>query len=291
MPIPRTSILIPWDFENPSQVALEQSLNIARLLKLKIYLLYVHEESGVFSRFFPAEQSESIILNIKKDLEEVAKRYSEEAGVTIEPILERGKPQDVILKKANELSVRFIFMGTTNSNENVVGVTTHKVVRTVACPVITAKSTTYHDGCRNILLPLDLSEETRQKVGWAIEIAQAYGAKIKAISAIHPDMDSEALQHLNIQMRQVKNFIEKSKVSCQTEFIETNNTKNSMVSVVMKYLEEHREIDLVVIMTQKEIGIIEYFLDSGAQQIIRSSPVPVMSIVPRELGQTSMRSF
>ncbi|MDO9510154.1 MAG: universal stress protein [Bacteroidales bacterium] len=288
----RTSILIPWDFEKPAHTALEQSLNIARLLKLKIFLLYVHEQTGIFSKFFPADQSEDILKHISADLTEIATRFSNESGVKIEALIERGKPHDIILAKAKELNARFIFMGTTNSDENIVGVTTHKVVRSASCPVITAKGTThYHDGCRNILLPLDLSDETRQKVGWAIEIAKAYHAKIRAISIINSGMDSEARQHLNIQMKQVKNFIDNAKISCQTEFIETENSKDEAIPRMMNYLYQHPEIDLVIIMTQKEIGIVDYFLDSEAQQIIRSAKIPVMSVVPRELGQSSMRAF
>lgn len=284
------NILIPIDFEKPSLIALEQSYNLARLQRHDIHLLYVHEEAGIFSRFFSAQQSDEILLKIKADLDALAQKTSEDAGVKVYARLEKGKPHDVILKIAKELDARLIFMGTTNADENIVGVTAHKVIRTASCPVITVKEDTYHDGCRTILLPLDLTSETRQKVGWCIEIAKVYQARIRILSVLWSKND-EIKQQLGIQLKQVKNFIEKSGVSCTAELLETGNSKETIIPVVLEYVNSHLEIDLVVIMTQSEIGIIDFFLDSDAQQIIRSSKVPVMSIVPRDIGMSSIRSF
>jgi nucleotide-binding universal stress UspA family protein len=139
-------------------------------------------------------------------------------------------------------------------------------------------------------LPLDLTSETRQKVGWCIEIAKVYQARIRILSVLWSKND-EIKQQLGIQLKQVKNFIEKSGVSCTAELLETGNSKETIIPVVLEYVNSHLEIDLVVIMTQSEIGIIDFFLDSDAQQIIRSSQVPVMSIVPRDIGMSSIRSF
>ncbi len=284
------NILIPVDFEKPSFIAIEQSYNIARLQKLEIYLLYVHEEAGIFSRFFTVQQSEEVLGKIKADLELLAQKTEADAGVKVHAMLEKGKPHDIILRVAKEIDAKFIIMGTTNAPENIVGVTTHKVVRTAGCPVITVKEDTYHDGCRTILLPLDLTSESRQKVGWCIDVARAYNARIRILSVLWSNSD-EIKQQLGIQLKQVKNFIEKSGVVCTSELLETGNSKETIIPVVLNYINTHPEIDLVVIMTQSEIGIIDFFLDSDAQQIIRSSKVPVMSIVPREIGISSIRGF
>jgi nucleotide-binding universal stress UspA family protein len=43
-----------------------------------------------------------------------------------------------------------------------------------------------------------------------------------------------------------------------------------------------------MIMTQTEAGLFDLFLGSSAQHIINHSEVPVMSIIPKELGFASM---
>lgn len=283
----KRTILVPIDFEKPSLTALEQTFNLARLLKLEIAILYVFEETGVFSRFLGNDRSTEIIAGIAADLEELARQTEEKAGVKVIPLLEKGKPHDVILKKAEELNALLIFMGTTNStHEEIVGTTTHKVVRSAKCPVITVRAESYHDGCRTILLPLDLTAESRQKISWAVEIARLYKASIKIISVMTTG-DPEIKQTLAIQQKQAKNFIEKLNIPCTAELIESQGEKP--VKIILDYIEKHPDIDLVVIMTQQELGIVDYFLDSEAQQIIRHSKTPVMSVVPREIGYTSIR--
>lgn len=280
-------ILVPVDFEKPSLTALEQTFNLARLLKLEIVVLYVFEDSGVFARLLGQDRSTEIIERIQADLEELARQTEEKAGVRVRPMLERGKPHDVILKKAEELDALLIFMGTTNSTEEeIVGTTTHKVVRSAKCPVITVRAESYHDGCRTILLPLDLTAESRQKISWAVEIARLYRAAIKIISVVSIS-DPEIRQTLAIQQKQAKNFIEKLNIPCSAELIENRDEKP--VKIILDYIAQHPDIDLVVIMTQQELGIVDYFLDSEAQQIIRHSKAPVMSVVPREIGYTNIR--
>jgi nucleotide-binding universal stress UspA family protein len=283
-------LLVPVDFEVPSLTALDQTYNLARLLKIEICLLYVHEETGIFSRFFPDEQSNEILKQIAEKLETLATMAEEKAGVKVRAFVEKGKPHDLILQKAKDLNALMIFMGTTNSDEEIVGVTTHKVVRSSKCPVITVRADNYHDGCRTILLPLDLTTESRQKIGWSIEIAKLYRARIQIISVLW-SKDEEIRRNLHIQLKQAKNFIEKVNIPCTAELIDTTESRKTLVPAILDYTESHPEIDLIVIMTQQELSIVDFFLDSDAQQVIRSAIVPVMTVVPREIGQTSIRTF
>jgi len=43
-------------------------------------------------------------------------------------------------------------------------------------------------------------------------------------------------------------------------------------------------------MTQQEASVIEFFMGSRAQEFVRLSQIPVMSIVPKELGFVSIFS-
>jgi len=43
-----------------------------------------------------------------------------------------------------------------------------------------------------------------------------------------------------------------------------------------------------MIMTQREAGLFDLFLGSSAQYIIANAEVPVMTIIPQQLGFASM---
>jgi len=47
---------------------------------------------------------------------------------------------------------------------------------------------------------------------------------------------------------------------------------------------EITSLNLIRIMTQQENKLVEYFMGSSAQTMVRHSKVPIMSVLPRELG-------
>lgn len=68
------AILIPIDFEKASLAAIQQSYNIARQLQLDIHLLYVHDDGGVFKRFFSHEQNIELIARLSADMSTLAQK-------------------------------------------------------------------------------------------------------------------------------------------------------------------------------------------------------------------------
>lgn len=288
-------ILVPIDFEKQSLMALEQSFNMARLLRAEIILVYVHEQSGLFSGIFSHEQTNEILSKIDERLAELAGKSSISSGITVSYRLEKGRVHSKINEVAKELNAQFIVMGTYSSDEegeqgNRVGANTSRVIRTSTCPVVTLNGRHLYHGCRNILLPLDLTKETRQKVSMAIEIAKYYRSGINVVSALWSKNDQALVNRLYQQGKQVTDFITSAGIACSFEVIESKGGEKTLVPSALEYAEKQGDIDLIVIMTQQEIGIVEYFVGSHAQEFIRLSDIPVMSIVPKELGFTSIFS-
>ncbi|MHC1706114.1 MAG: universal stress protein [Bacteroidales bacterium] len=288
------NILIPIDFNEVSIIALQQSYNLARLLNHSLVLLYVHEEPGLLKSFFSDDDFEKRKKKIEESLEKIADKARQETGLQISTMVREGKIYSEIQKVAEILQTKFIVMGTNSVIENeedrrkVLGANTSRVIRSAPCPVITINSMHHHPGCRSILLPLDLTQETRQKVNKAIEIAKLFGSTVKVMSALWSKNNPQIMYQLNLQLKQVKDFIEAAGVKCEAELVESTGSEKSLVPIILRYAKEQGDIDLIIIMTQQELGLVEFFVSSSAQEIIRSSDIPVMSINPKELGYTSM---
>jgi nucleotide-binding universal stress UspA family protein len=283
------SLLIPVDFNEQSLVALEQSYNLARLLQTELVLLYVHEERDFINSLFSKEQKQQISEDINHRLEEIASEISQKTGLRVSPVVKRGKVHAAILETAEQYNSRFILMGTNDEQSDqeknsLIGSNTSKVIRQSKIPVITFNTKTHFDGCRSILLPLDLTKETRQKVTHAIQMAKLFGSTIKVISVLW-DADSRAIrQQLMAQLAQAQSFIREAGIKCETQLIETGSSAQDLVPAILNYSEEQQDIDLIMIMTQQENRLVEFFIGSAAQQIIRESTIPVMSIIPKDLG-------
>ncbi len=288
-------ILIPIDFQKQSLMAMEQSYNLAKLLLAEITLLYVHEQTGIFAGLFSNDQQNEMLSKIDERLAELAGKAAIASGVPVSYRLEKGRIHSKITDVAKEMNVQFIVMGTHTDDEDEsavrrVGANTSRVIRSVNCPVITLNAKHLFHGCRNILLPLDLTKETRQKVTMAIEIAKTYGAGIKVVSALWSKDDPVIVGKINQQGKQVVNFIASAGIECTFEVIESRDGEKTLVPSILNYANGHADIDLIIILTQQEIGIVEYFVGSHAQEFLRLSDIPVMSIVPKELGIVSIFS-
>ncbi len=282
----RPNILIPIDFHELSLSALRYGVHIARRLNLEIKLLYVHEEPGILANIFTSEESDNLIQKIRVELTGLAEKAQAESGIIVTAKVRKGKVHARIADSAEEYGSRMIIMGTRSATEEgqIIGANTSRVIRIAKCPVVTISRRHDSNECSSILLPLDLTKETRQKVGWAIEISKRLGCRIRVVSALWSKNDPDILRLLKTQLAQVKNFIESDGISCTAEIIESSEEARTLVPIILNYAKERPDIDMIIIMTQQELGVVEYFLGSSAQEIIRKSEVPVMSIIPKDLG-------
>lgn len=285
------NILVPFDFREQAEIALTQSYNLAKLTNLNITLLYVHEDGGFLSKFFSDDQSDELVKKMENELDIFTKEKSKKTGLTINFMVARGKVHAKIVEVAEMIQAKFIIMGTASSTgpkENAIGANTSRVIRNAKCPVITIGAVCHYDGCRSILLPIDLTQESRQKVNSAIEFAKLFGSTIKVVSVLWSINHKEIAGQLKAQVIQVKNFIEEKNVKCTAEIIEAHKESDE-TPLILKYAEDQKDVDLIMIMTQQETGLIPFFVDKQATEIIRLSRFPVMSIVPKDMGDTLAR--
>jgi len=289
-------ILVPVDFEPQSLIALEQSYNMARLIPAEIVLLYVYDPPAGIRSLFGASYDEEIMKKLEERLSGLSAKVMAETGLQVSTILETGQVYSRILETAEKIQAQFIIMGTHSQPElpgntvGALGANSSRILRSTKCPVITINARHHFDGCRNILLPLDLTTESRQKVNWGIKIAKTYGAGIKVVSGIWSKNDPAVRNRLQFLAGQVKQVIQREGIRCTVEIVEDVENEKALIPTVLNYAEKQGDIDLIMIMTQQEAGVIEFFVGSRAQEFVRLSPIPVMSIAPKELGFISIFS-
>ena len=288
-------ILIPVDFQEQSMLALLQSYNLARLIQAEIVLLYVHEQPGILASLFSKDQHNEILSKIDEKLAELAGKTSLISGLKISYHVEKGRIYSKIIEVAQDIQADYIIMGTHSTEagekqEMRVGANASKVIRSAICPVITFNTKHPYSGCRNILLPVDFTKETSQKIAKCIEIAKIYEAGIKVVTAIWTKNNPEIKYILHQQGANATDQIKAAGIECSFEIVESDDDEKTLVPAILNYAEQQGDIDLILILTQQEIGIVEYFVGSHAQEFIRLSPIPVMSIIPKEARNESIFS-
>jgi len=288
-------ILIPVDFQEQSLLALLQSYNLARRIDAEIVLLYVHEQPGILASLFSKDQHNEILSKIDEKLAELAGKTSLISGLKITYLIEKGRIYSKISDVSREIKADYIIMGTHSSETGEehdlrLGANASKVIRSAQCPVITFNSKHPYNECRYILLPVDLEKETSQKIKKCIEIAGIYGAGIKVVTAIWTKNNPEIKYLLHQQGEVLTEIIKKAGIDCTFEVVESDDGENTLAPAILNYAVQQGDIDLILILTQQEIGIVEYFVGSHAQEFIRLSPIPVMSIIPADTREDSIFS-
>ncbi len=291
----KRKILVPVDFSTTSDRAVRQAYGLAKALQKDLLLIHVVEDNASWFNLFTQEQKKIAEETIATKMEGLCKRGEKASGQKASFEILRGKPYIKILKKAEDIDAAYIVMGNhgeiSNSAENnYVGNNASKVARGAPCPVITVNGKVRCNKLRTILLPLDLTRETRQKVTNAIELANKFHARIKVMSALESSGDQVSIKRLNIIINQVVEFIRQAGIECTGEIVMSSQGAKSEVPIILKYADDQGDIDMILIMTQPEMGFLDFFISSNALEMLKRSPYPVMSVQPKELERTSIFS-
>lgn len=264
------SILIPVGSTENGMIAVRQSYQLAKLTGAKLVLLAIETSSHPYN--------EKVFNKIVSD----AKK---ESGVEVDTMIRSGNPYHEIEIVADVLNPLFIVMRLTQhlSADKLIGRNAFKMVRQSKHSVITIKSDTHKEGCDVILLPLDLSKESREKVDRAIDLAKMFKAEIKIV-AVTDDKNEE--RKLEQYMHQAEKIIKENKIECDTHIVHGSNVPNN----ILKYANEVHA-DLIVIMTQESINLSDMLIwnmGTVAQQLINKSKIPVLSFRPYKKKDTTI---
>jgi nucleotide-binding universal stress UspA family protein len=145
------TILVPHDFSSSANHAVAIARDEAKAHGAKVMLLHVIEMPSTLKPdtvIVPDETGAPInikdyaIGQAEEHLADLASRIAKD-GVTTTTFIRLGKPEDEIVKFANENSVDLIAMGThgrTGLAHMLVGSVAERVVRTSKCPVLTIRA-------------------------------------------------------------------------------------------------------------------------------------------------------
>ena len=275
-------ILVPVGFSEQSLAALKQACLIAKIKKSEIIVLSVIEEQSKISGLLLDNPFEKIRNKVKDKLDEISEKHSSKFSVKVDSMVASGKIYEQIVEVSSMINANLIVMGTNGSPKGVIkkfiGSNAERVVRLSNIPVITIKENTSTENFDNIILPLDLGKETKEKVTFAIEYARYWNSTIRIVSVFLKNNTNEKnilIKNLN----QVSNFISNAGIKCTSELIE-GEKKQSLGDFVINY-EKKFDSDLIIIMTKKEELVLSNNLSVTARYIIHNSKIPVMSIKPK----------
>jgi universal stress protein A len=147
-----TRILVPTDFSEPSDAALEYATALAARLGASLHLLHVFEDPYLSGGSFAAEVYAPIPADLREDLLAEATNQLARTVATIDPApfeltaeVYTGPASRAIAEYAQTHDIDLIVIGTHGRGgmaHLLLGSVAERIVRTAPCPVLTVRTAT-----------------------------------------------------------------------------------------------------------------------------------------------------
>ena len=277
------TILVPVDFSLTSKNAMEYAVELAKLFGNKILLLNVLT-SGMTSFFMSDEQKALLKEGVQVKLDEFKKKILEQwpEAVVEYRIEEGGRPYKVINRVAKESNTDTIVMGTNGANgvEQFLGSTTSRTISSADVPVVAVKEHRANHTFDNIVLPIDLTKSSKQKLTWAMRFASKYDSTVHVIMEV--EQDEFIKNKADANLAYIERVLKQNNVNFVTKILDDRRYPDHLGMDTIQYADEI-DADLIMIMTHSERDFSQLFLGSYAKQVVNSSQsTPVMTVNPKK---------
>ncbi len=265
----RDTILVPTDFTDVSEFAIDHAVEIAKIFNHKICMLHVASKRSI-----GAER----VLILEENLENQADAISRRTGLTVFSLVEDGSIFTTISDVADRLMAEFIVMGIHGKKgvQHLVGSYAYKVVCSVTIPVLVVKHMHHHVGYKNIVLPVDFAKKREHKVMQAVNFARYFGATVRVFGFLSSRNKAKIIKKEAL-LKGVTDIFKKHDIEVTTQLLV--NPGIDWAEALMNYAEEI-DAELIMMVADKAGRMPEFFYSNATERIIDKADVPILTVAP-----------
>jgi len=276
------TILVPTDFSEQANHALQLAVQIAKKSKAKILLLNVIEgmRSFSFNTMGEADQTQGeeafivkrLIQSTREKLYDIKEDLLKE-GIEIESLVEMGNPYQSIASVVTDHGANLVVMGTQGASgldEVLIGSNTERVVRFAQCPVITLKAEVNLDDIDKVVFATDLSEDQAEIVEAVKKMQEQLNAELHLVKVNTPNNFHTQRQ----SAEEFKRFIEKHDLSKVHSHVYNEATEEDGIL----YFAEDLGHCMIAIGTHGRTGVMHLLSGSLAEDLVNHSKLPVWTM-------------
>ncbi len=164
------TILVPTDFTEVGDNAIKHATLISKYLNAKIYLLHIVDD-------------ENEIPSAREKINELAMKNQQISKIPTEGIIRIGSIFEDITNAALELNASLIIMGTHGARgiQKLIGSYAVRVISSSKVPFIVVQRKSPPPEIKNILVPIDMTIETKVKLSVVAELSNTFSAHIQVV--------------------------------------------------------------------------------------------------------------
>ena len=268
-----TKLLVPTDFSEVAQSAMQHAIKFAEIINADVILLHV-----VNSREEVEEAKEKLSNEIT-----LGSSFSNSCNVT--SFVRIGNIFEDIGDVAAELGISLIFMGTHKASrwQKLVGSRAIKVITSSPVPfIVTQEKLMNSNGYDNIVVPLDLNVETKQKLELVAKIAHYFDSQVHLLT--NDNSDEFIKTKLKANQVWASNYLESKDIKNSSHLVDQGD---SLTEGIFK-LSKEVDADLIAIMNLADETVLGLYENSFQEEIVANDlKVPVLCVNPHPVTKVS----
>ncbi len=271
-------VLVPTDFSNIGQNAVNHGAEIAKFLNYKLLLLHVvnRETRATFKKENSTEH------DLLEKLASIGKEMQNTYGIQTDHMIREGSIFEAIHLTASEQGANLMVLGTHGKKglQHVFGSHALKVVTRSPVPTIVVQKRGFGEGYRNIVFPVNDFTEARQQVQWARIIANSFNSRIHIFR--QPSNDPDIANKLAIVTNQVEEAFQQNNI----DYTIVRAEKREKFARQFLSFAASIHADLIMIMTDADIFSPDFPAGQWDEKIMfNEAQIPVMCINPIITGK------
>lgn len=270
------NIIVPIDFSEDSFKGIDLALLFSNKIPTSIRLVYVQKKSSDYNS--PGHFEEEKQWATRKFNELLAKY---ESGITegseLKYIIKSGKIFKEIVGQVESHTDSMVVASTHGASgfeEFFMGSNAFKILSSTDKPVLTTRTGKIPKDIKKIVMPIDVTIDTRQKVPATAEIAKAFGAEVHIIT-VSTSKGKRITDRLKAYSKQASGFLKAQKVEHKTKTLVGDN----IVDLIVVYADSI-EADLITIM--KEQSRTLNLMSNLTHQLLNRANIPVLTLSNKE---------
>ncbi|MCU4155205.1 universal stress protein [Carboxylicivirga sp. A043] len=261
----KNTILVPYDFTEVANNAVQHAIKVGGELDANIHLLHIAKK-------------EEQIAELEEQITKEAAAIKEKWGVLPSTSVKEGTIFKTINSVVEELECLLVVMGTHGMKglQKLTGSWALKVIVGSKVPYLVVQSAPKREDYQKIVFPIDYKSENKEKLKWIQFMYQFSKPKVYIYASATKEGIIDSRTKANVVFS--KKYLEEKGVDYELVLSEGD----ASFSQETIQFSEKIDADLVLVMTTRDIAFHDYVLGAYEQYIIaNSAKMPVLVINPR----------
>lgn len=267
------TILVGIDFSECSLNALSHAVSIAEKSNSNVVMVWVNKLAN--DRDIVAKDNDLIVFGAKQRFAELIEKYTPVVGEDrISYIIKEGRVYEAMQIACEELDPMLVVIGThgmSGFSARWLGSNAYRMSLLIDVPIITIRGgVDINKTITKILLPIDSTTETRQKLPLTALLARYFNATIYVLGIYTSEVRSVNAR-VNSYIKQVVNYLEANEINYVTDELHTTEVADELIMYASKI-----NANLISIMDEQERSAANFFSGSSSLQLVTKSPYPIL---------------